>query len=479
MGRMGGFGLFPALALWYQFALLNKRCAMSPLRILLLAILSAAWAVPAISSAEAPRAAHVVLVSIDGLRPEFYLDSQWPAPLIQQMAVEGAHAEAVRGIFPSVTYPSHATIVTGAMPARHGIAYNSPFEPDGQTGRWYWEFDALRSTTLWEIAGEAGYTTANISWPTTVGAPIDYNIPQIWPLDGSIDRVGIVRERENPEGFLAELERGATGALTDQVFRMGDLTLEDRTGAMAAYTLETHKPNFMTVHHVHTDHYQHRHGRDGPMVRRAVAAVDRAIGQMIDAAARAGILEQTTFIVTGDHGFVDIHTQLAPNTWLVDAGLMEAEDDRGDWRATFHTTGAAAFLHLRDPDDASTLAEVRAILDDLPPAQRRLFRIVERDELDAVGTAPAAAFALSPKPGVTVSARATGQPIASAEGGTHGYFPDFDNIHTGFIAWGAGVKSGAVAPIIGMEDIAPLIAALLGLEFETPDGVLYPGLLSD
>ena len=41
-----------------------------------------------------PRADHVVLVSIDGLRPEFYLDESWPAPMLQQMAREGGHADS-------------------------------------------------------------------------------------------------------------------------------------------------------------------------------------------------------------------------------------------------------------------------------------------------------------------------------------------------------------------------------------------------
>ena len=48
----------------------------------------------------------------------------------------GVRADGVRGVFPTVTYPSHTTIITGALPIRHGIYYNSPFEPDGETGRW-------------------------------------------------------------------------------------------------------------------------------------------------------------------------------------------------------------------------------------------------------------------------------------------------------------------------------------------------------
>ena len=122
------------------------RAHLAPLWGALLCLLAAAPA----GAQEAPtewaaRPDHVVLVSIDGLRPEFYRDPRWPAPTLQWMAREGAQAEGVRGVFPSVTYPSHTTLVTGALPARHGVLYNTPFEPAGQTGAWYWEASAIRA----------------------------------------------------------------------------------------------------------------------------------------------------------------------------------------------------------------------------------------------------------------------------------------------------------------------------------------------
>ncbi|MCH8332897.1 alkaline phosphatase family protein, partial [Candidatus Sumerlaeota bacterium] len=125
----------------------------------------------AVNLGAAPRVDHVVLISIDGLRPEFYLDPAWPAPMIQQMAREGAAAERVRSVFPSVTYPAHTTMITGALPARHGIYYNEPFEPEGQSGRWFWEERAILTATLWDALRAEGQTTVGVSWPVTVGAP--------------------------------------------------------------------------------------------------------------------------------------------------------------------------------------------------------------------------------------------------------------------------------------------------------------------
>src|SRR5947208_16881468 len=130
------------------------------------------------------RADHVVLVSVDALRPDFYLDPRWPMPTLQQLAAEGAYARAVQSVFPALTYPAHTTIVTGALPARHGVGHNRPFEAGGQTGRWLWEASHIRCLTLWDAVRRAGGSCAAVSWPVTVGAAIDWNVPDVWPLDG-------------------------------------------------------------------------------------------------------------------------------------------------------------------------------------------------------------------------------------------------------------------------------------------------------
>ncbi len=419
---------------------------------------------------------HVVLISIDGFRPDFYLDNSWPAPTIQQFATDGVKALGVRGVFPSVTYPSHTTLLTGALPIRHGIYYNSPFEPGGQTGRWYWEESLIQSETLWDAAREAGLTTASVVWPVSVGAPVDYNIPEVWYLDSEYGAIEPLRDNETPDGLLAELEREALGRLTTTNFSADYLNRDDRIGEMAAYLLETRKPNLMTVHLLGVDHFAHGEGREGLRVRKAVLAADRAVEKVREAADRAGILDRTTIIVTGDHGFVDTHTALAPNVWLTESGLMEPARDRGDWRATFFTTGGA-FLHLRDRDDDAAVDEVRGILNALPSNVRKLFRIVERDELDEIGSDPNVPLALAPVRGVTTTWRADGEAVRGYGGGTHGQYPDVDDLSTGFVAWGAGVRRDVTVPQLGLEDVAPFVAALLDLDLDAPDGVVYPGMI--
>ncbi len=429
-----------------------------------------------LATAQASRPAeHVVLISIDGFRPNFYLEEKWPAPNLQTMAKEGARSLGVTGVFPSVTYPSHTTVITGFPPAKHGIYYNAPFEPEGQTGRWYWENELIKVPTLWHAVRRDGLTSASFLWPVSVNAPIDYNIPEFWSLEDG-GRIEPMRDMETPKGLLAEMELNVLGKLNEKTFNGDYLNREDRIGDMAGYVLETYKPNLITLHLIATDHFQHSEGRDGPMVYKSIAATDRAIGKIMEAAERAGILDKTTFIVTGDHGFVNIHSSLSPNIWLVNAGLMENKADRGNWKAAFHTSGASAFLHLKDKNDQESVAKVEKLLADLPDNIKKLFRVVDREELDKIGADPNAVLALAPIQGISFSGSTQGDILKPAKGGTHGYFPDFDEIETGFIAWGAGIRENVEIQEMGLVDVAAVVKYLLDLSIELPESTLYPGI---
>jgi predicted AlkP superfamily pyrophosphatase or phosphodiesterase len=433
-----------------------------------------------------PPADHVILITIDGLRPEFYLDRTWPAPALQKMAVEGAHALALRGVIPTNTYPSHTTLVTGALPGRHGILYNRPFEPEGATGVWYMEHDQIQVDALWDATRAAGLTSAGISWPVSAGAPIDWNVPEFWSvsgqegdLSGPAAHTAALRARTQPAGLLEWLEEEALGRFPDTYWGR-NLTREDAVGSMAAVLIETHRPNLLLVHLNQTDYFQHLHGREHPEVRASVAAVDRALARMVEASERAGILERTAFLVAGDHGFVNVDTRLAPNVWLVDAGLHGARADRGpDWRAAFHSGGGSVFLKLRDPGDAGAVEEVRQMLAGLDPGFRGLFRVVDGEEVRRRGGDPEAVLALDAAPGAAFVLDTEGDPIRPGSGGAHGYFPDIPEIHSGFVAWGSGVGRGRSLHLLGMEDVAPLAAALLGIRLDAPDGVLRPGILAE
>lgn len=410
---------------------------------------------------------HVIIISIDGFRPDFYREDKWATPILHQLAKNGVSANGVRGVFPSVTYPSHTTILTGKMPLEHGIFYNSPFEPDGATGRWYWESELIKTPTLWSLAKDAGLKTASVFWPVSVGAPVDYNIPEIWSLDKTVDRVLPIRENAKPKGLFEEIELNATGKLTATDLNSDFLSADENGSRMVAYLIKKHQPNLLTFHIYSVDNASHAEGRDGEMVRRAVAGADHAVGNILEAIEQAGIKENTSVIITGDHGFVNINKSINPNILLVQKKIIADTAANAKWKAKFHTSGAAAFLHVNQKDDIKVVNEVRALLNALPADQKSLYRIVERKELDEIGTDPNVALALAPIEGYSMGSSTKGDFIKPASGGTHGFFPDFKNIETGFIAYGAEFKTPSVIASMGLEDIAPIVAKILNLNMNT------------
>ena len=369
-------------------------------------------------------------------------------------------------------------MVTSVYPNKHQIYNNTIFNPESETTRWYFYYDEIKATTIWDLVNENGGITANVGWPVTVGAPIDYNVVISGALQGSGLSEDPLRDFTTPEGLFEELEREATGKL-DLRYDLSNSNpaKEARVAETVSYILKKHKPQLITVALQTADAHQHQYGREHPLVDRAVAAVDRALARIVEAVEYAGILDRTAFVISGDHGFADYSVSVSPNIWLVEAGLMEAQDDRGNWRATFQAGGGSAFLFLRDPNDHDAVRRVREVLENLPKPTQKLFRIVERDELDSIGADPRVPFALTANPVTTFSGALTGEPLRAVTGGTHGHFPDFRNMEIGFVAWGAGVRSSVQLPQIGLEDVAPFAAALLGLSFPDTDGMLIPGLL--
>jgi hypothetical protein len=430
-----------------------------------------------VSSARKRRAGHAIVVSIDGLKPEYYLEDRWPAPATRQVMLRGAHARAVKAIFPSLTYPSHTTMATGALPARHGIWSNQAIEPHDDPA-WLKDAGLVRVPALWDAVRAAGGTTAALNWPMTAGAPIDWNVPDVWP--GSEDVViQAMAEASTPPALMAELEREATGRLHLGNFSSKLLAHDIRVASMAAYLYERYRPTLMLAHLEGVVQIQQEPDWRNPRRIRAIAAADVVVSLLLEVIERTDAWDDTAVIVTGDHGMTEVHTQVRPNAWLAGAGLRPRSfEEGGAWRATFHALGGCAFLRVQPPAEPN-VAAVREVLDRLPRATRETFRIVERDELERLGSDPDAPLALAAAPGFVLDRRADGPDQQPNPGMSHGHHPENADMDTGLVAAGAGIRAGASAPVLQLTSLAPLVAALLGLDLDAPDGEVYPGLLED
>ena len=440
---------------------------------------------------KAQQVRHVILISIDGLHPDMYLDKSWPAPNLQQLLKKGTYADHMLSVFPSYTYPSHTAMLTGALPARSGIYYNQPI---GSKGDWNWFMSAIKVPTLWQALKKAGLTTAAIEWPVSVGPDITYDIPEIWS-DKYPDRITESRKYAT-QRLIEEIERNATGKLDSLNMSEDNFSMDANSGRMAAYIFKTMRPALLAVHFAEVDGAEHEYGRDADSVRLAVEAVDRAIGDLLEMVQNSDMKDNTAVIIVGDHGFATINQVFRPNMLIKSLPVK------------FITAGGSAFLYhtVQQPDligsvpskrltDAQLIDSVTAKLNALPADKRKLFRIIYRKELDRVGADSAAIMALSAQPGLVFSSSIAPAQVTNhgpgtlvqqnpfdglfvpVKGGHHGYDPNIPEMYTGFIAWGAGITKGGHIRELCVTDIAPLIAKLLGIEFKTPDGKYVPGII--
>ena len=408
---------------------------------------------------EAPR--YVILITIDGLRAEMIDDPQMPSPFLKMMSREGLRIGRVIGVPPAATYPSHTTLVTGEVPARHRVFYNRPFLWNKDTARIsYWYADSIAVPTIWQRAHEAGMKTASLFWPTSTGSPyIDYNVSEFWSLDYSCDQMAYIKPFCTPVGILDELEQNACGKLDTITYQAGSLQRDGRTAAMANYLMNHYQPRLMTIHLITTDYSQHDYGTKSQQLLQDMGSADHAVGTIIENLRLTHRLDSTVVIVCGDHGFCDYSQTLSPNVWLTRAGLLSMQPG-GEWKACFYGGGNTSFLYLRKSNDKKTLRRIRKMLEELPASERSLFRIVEKEELTEKGADPAVVLALEPIVGVAITNNRTGEVVQQQKGGTHGFLSGQDA--TTLIAYGCGINPGH-QDTIRQTDIAPWILQMLGL----------------
>ena len=102
----------------------------------------------------------VLLVSIDGFRPNFYQSSEYDAPTLKMLKEMGASATSSMPVFPSVTYPNHTSLITGVQTGKHGVLSNSIFTWEkGPQPAWYWEASHIKVPTILDLAKKNGQTT--------------------------------------------------------------------------------------------------------------------------------------------------------------------------------------------------------------------------------------------------------------------------------------------------------------------------------
>jgi len=415
----------------------------------------------------------VLMISVDGMRPDYVTQAdahQLKVPVLRSFMRDGTYADGVIGVLPTVTHPSHTTLITGVWPSEHGIYNNVRFDPLLKNkDEWYWFAPDIKVPTLWQAASAAGIVTASVFWPVTVNARgIDYLIPG-YPVRTNEDRP-LLEAISRPIGYLEKLEQTVGPFYIIQPVSAFDELL---TKTSIALIRDKH-PGLMTIHLVSLDSVEHATGPFSPQSNAVMEAIDGMIGRLIEAERSNN--PNAIIVIVSDHGFARTDFRVNLMIPFIEAGLItlkgpEAAPTIASWKATIWNADGTAYIILQDPKNRNILQQVSALLEHLK--QNPLYgiaRILTRDEVVAQGGDPAASFMVAWKPGFSSGEALHGEVVNPIPGtGTHGYLPDFSEMRSSFFVMGAGMMPHCDVGIMDMRQIAPTVAGFLGISLPNAD----------
>jgi predicted AlkP superfamily pyrophosphatase or phosphodiesterase len=376
--------------------------------VLVLQAVALLW--PGAAWAAEDRPATVVLVSLDGTRPVDVTPAV--TPRLAGLAERGAVADRMTGVVPTNTFPSHASLVTGVAPERHGLVNNVFEDPEKGVFRKQDIATWIEVEPLWSMLERAGLRTASFYWVGSEGAWPGGLAPSDWKPFSSR-----TKERTKVDGILEWLDRPAGT-----------------------------RPRLVTSWFHGADHAAHDHGPGSPEATRALAAQDVEIGRLVDGLAARGRLADTTLLFVSDHGMTTAERH-------VDLGSALAKQDGIEARVYGIGGFATVVLHGDARDDPDAIARI--------VARARALGL----EAAARSEAPAAWRVDHPRFGDVVVRAPLGTAIVHPRldiVGFHGYAPDAPDMAALFVAIGRGVPEGARLGEVRTVDVAPTVLALLG-----------------
>jgi predicted AlkP superfamily pyrophosphatase or phosphodiesterase len=396
----------------------------------------------------------LVLISLDGLWEGDFAALE-NLPNIGGLIREGVSCKRVQTVYPALTYPVHATLLTGCPPAMHGIAHNQPFAPDLMPDMrpWYWDSAQLKRPTLHQLIREKGGETASILWPVTgKNASIRWNFPEVLALPGENQTMKMLRHGSPLWILKTELLYGRRRKSVHQP------DLDDYAALLAQKLLTIRRPpDLLSLHLVDCDETRHHFGADSQEARAAIRRLDERVGRILRALERRGILWDTAVALVSDHGLCDVDRIVSLEEAFAQAGLADI--------CRVQSTGMGAFLFV-----SRDRAENRGLVEGYLEANRErlgISRIYGEEELRLMGAGMEVHLAVEAAPGVAFEDTL---PKEKRERATHGFGPGHPAAQCLFILAGPGIKKGASLPSAQMEDIAPTLAKVMGHKMSSAQG---------
>ncbi|MCX6339666.1 MAG: alkaline phosphatase family protein [Candidatus Aureabacteria bacterium] len=227
---------------------------------------------------------HVVLVLIDGCRADLFdeMVRAGDLPAIKKYFVDrGSSAACALSTVPSITTASVAAIICGAYPGHVDVIGNRWFDQAGlrrnevfSVSDFYTPNEYMRRKTIFEILGDE--MTVSVCNRSSRGST--YNISMYYNL---------VAMRNYLFGDWGKVDESFLEQFGDVV------ECANREGVF---------PRLTFIHLPGLDHVSHCHGSFSREARAHLKKIDKAIGELMEALDRNGILDSVCRIIVADHG---------------------------------------------------------------------------------------------------------------------------------------------------------------------------------
>ena len=421
---------------------------------------------------------YLIVISFDAVSSDD-IDKLEKLDNFKYLMDNGSVIKNVESVYPTLTYPAHATIMTGMYPKNHGIINNTLNKFSDINPNWYWYRKYIKTKTLYDLASEKGLTTAALLWPVAGRSSINYNLAEIFA----------------PKPWQNQLVMSAlAGSLKYQLDlnkRFGHLrnglsqpALDNFVHESVKYTIDKYKPNLLLIHYTDVDTNRHYHGYNSNEANDALLRHDKRLGEIIKALKEANIFEESTIVALGDHSALDGDYMIRLNSLFRENGLLEV-NKKGiitSYKAVAKNCDGSSYVYLKDKNDTDTYKKVKELLENLKNSDKSpIDFILNSKEAEDEGADPNCSFMVEGNLNYYFVDETLGkviEKVKESEVGkvphrtkaTHGYHPKKPNYNTFFMAFGKGIKKGVKIDGGKLINHGPTLAKILGVDLGKTDG---------
>lgn len=319
-----------------------------------------------------------MVINVVGLTHDMIGDN---TPRLRELMLAGFGCP-MKTVLPAVTCSVQASLLTGLMPAQHGIVANGWYFRDlAEVMFWKQSNHLIQGERVFQTARQRDsmHTTAKMFWWYNMYADVQWCVTPrpSYPADGR----KVPDIYSDPPELRDELQ-SKLGRFP--LFNFWGPTADIKSSAWIAdacvAVFRRCQPSMMLVYLPHLDYNLQRLGPHDPRIAKDIRLVDHEAGKLIDAAHES----DADIVVLSEYGITEVNHPIHINRTLRDAGLLSVRMEPLGWETL--DCGASAAFAVADHQVAhvyvkrqNDIGRVKALLERLDGVERVLDRDAQRE----------------------------------------------------------------------------------------------------